>query len=274
MQRITIGGDRIGSGNKMSTELHGFERSTHNLSYIWRSTMAPGCIVPFLVALGLPGDTFDIKLRSEILTHPTLGPLFASYKAQYDIYEGPIRLYQGQLHNNKLGIGLKMGQIKLPLMTLWATKIPTNTNDKDNAQINPSCILKYLGLSGIGFVPDNAGNPTFTARDFQAIPLLMYWDVYKNYYANKQEEIGAVVHTPREPLIETIDQIDINGIPTSPSVATIANYGDVMEIAYVGAKPDLTQVLINNGGVWEPILQNWEVFLENPGGPIHLQYTT
>lgn len=31
------------------------------------------------------------------------------------------------------------------------------------------------------------------AREFSAIPLLAYWDIYKNYYANKQEEVGVFV---------------------------------------------------------------------------------
>ena len=31
-------------------------------------------------------------------------------------------------------------------------------------------------------------------RVFNAVPFLGYWDVYKNYYANKQEERGFVIH--------------------------------------------------------------------------------
>ena len=40
----TLGGDRLGSGNKMQVELHGYERSNHDLSYIWRSTMSVGTL--------------------------------------------------------------------------------------------------------------------------------------------------------------------------------------------------------------------------------------
>ena len=35
-------------------------------------------------------------------------------------------------------------------------------------------------------------------RNFNAIPFLAYWDIYKNYYANKQEEIGVVIHNKLE----------------------------------------------------------------------------
>ena len=44
----TLGGDRLGSGKKMKVAMHNYERSTHDLGYIWRSTMAPGTLVPFM----------------------------------------------------------------------------------------------------------------------------------------------------------------------------------------------------------------------------------
>ena len=36
----TLGGDRLGSGRKMTQELHGFGRSSHNVSKIMRTDQA------------------------------------------------------------------------------------------------------------------------------------------------------------------------------------------------------------------------------------------
>ena len=80
--KVTLGGERLGSGNKNSVELHNYERSTHDLSYVWRSTMAPGTLVPFMCEVALPGDHFDINLEMDVKTHPTLGPLFGSFKIE------------------------------------------------------------------------------------------------------------------------------------------------------------------------------------------------
>lgn len=80
--KTTIGGDRLGSGNKQEVSMRNYNRSTHDLSYTWRSSMAPGTLVPFMVKLALPGDSWDIKLNMEGLTLPSLGPLFGSYKVQ------------------------------------------------------------------------------------------------------------------------------------------------------------------------------------------------
>jgi hypothetical protein len=201
MKTVTLGGDRLGSGKKQKVDLHGFERSTHDLGYVWRNTQAPGTLVPFMTMLALPGDTFDIELQADVKTHPTLGPLFASFKLQLDVFECPIRLYHGWLHNNKLKIGNDMSNVKLPIISLNANPLVFNVDEVNSTnnnkfvpplefqQINQSSILSYLGTRGVGQATWNN-----VERTINAIPLLGYWDIYKNYYANKQEEIGIVIH--------------------------------------------------------------------------------
>ena len=209
-QEVTIGGNRLGSGRKMTTTLKSYERSTHNLGYLWRSTMAPGTLVPFMVEPALPGDTWDIGLASEVLTLPTVGPLFGSFKLQLDVFQVPIRLYQAQLHNNKLYIGLSMEQIKLPLLTLKANDLnPASATPIDLQQINPSSLLAYLGIRGLG-KSTTKGNAI--TRKFDATPFLAYWDIYKNYYANKQEEIGVFIHkiTGTAPILANFNNADTN----------------------------------------------------------------
>jgi len=212
----TLGGDRLGSGNKMKVELHGYSRSTHDMGYVWRSTMSAGTLVPFLCEVALPGDTFDINLGCDIKTHPTIGPLFGSYKVQLDIFLSPIRLYNSHLHNNALNIGRNMSLIRLPGITFTAQGIAdiTEVQDLDNCQVNPSALMSYLGIRGFGISADTQ------TRTFNAVPVLSYWDIYKNYYANKQEEIGAVIHTPAQALLENVFEVYVNGntIPEAPSV--------------------------------------------------------
>ena len=185
---------RLGSGNKQKVYLHGYERSTHDLSYVFRSSMSSGTLVPFMCEVGLPADTFDIDLNCVVKTLPTIGPLFGSYKVQLDVFSAPFRLYNAYLHNNKLGIGMNMSDAQLPFMDLIARPLSGQSlEDVDNAQINPSCILSYLGLRGIG-MPD--GN--LRTRRFNGVPLLAYWEIYKNYYANKQEGIGTGIVTGKQ----------------------------------------------------------------------------
>ena len=183
-----IGKNTLGGGKKMNVSMRSYNRSTHDLSYAWRSTMNVGTLVPFMSEIALPGDTWEINLKEKVLTHPTVGPLFGSYKLQLDVFECPIRLYQAMLHNNALNVGLDMAKVKLPRfqdLTMINADKPIDRNKF--SQINPSSLLAYLGRRGWGI-----GN---TIPGKQCVPVLGYFDVFKNYYANKQEDkfytIGA-----------------------------------------------------------------------------------
>ena len=173
----SIGKNTLGGGEKMNVNLRTYNRSTHNLSYAWRSTMTVGTLVPFMKLVALPGDTFDITLDTKVFTHPTIGPLFGSYKLQLDVFTCPMRLYIAPLHNNAINIGMSMKDIKIPTMQ-YKTQGGGEPNKYDENPwkvINPSSILRYLGMQTSWLTVN-------------AIPLFSYLDIFKNYYANKQEE--------------------------------------------------------------------------------------
>lgn len=186
-----IGKNTVGDGNKMTVRLNNYYRSTHDLSYVWKNTQTVGTLVPFLCEYAQIDDTHEIDLSAMVITHPTVGPLYGSFKLQLDVYVAPIRLYQKLLHNNTMGIGLEMSKVKLPMMEVDGMSTRDNpTYENQWTQINPSALLAYLGLRGWG---------KFTASDISVkkngVPLLGYWDIWKNYYANKQEPKGKVLNS-------------------------------------------------------------------------------
>ena len=175
----SVSQSRYGGGKGMEVRLHEYHRSTHNLSYAWRSTMTVGTLTPFMKLVALPGDTFEIDLDTKVFTHPTVGPLFGSYKLQLDVFTCPMRLYMAPLHNNALNVGMDMSKIKIPQMSML--NLLYKGPGDDIGSVNPSNILRYLGWEGLG--TKQANN-----KLSNALPLLMYTDINKNYYANKQEE--------------------------------------------------------------------------------------
>lgn len=186
---VTLGGDRLGSGNKQKQEMHEYNRASFNQEQDFKSSMAPGILYPFLCIPMTNGDSMDIDLDAFVRTLPTKGPLFGSFKLQADIFSVPMRLYNGVLHNNPNDIGLKMAQVYTPKLELHydaRAKRVKGTTDLD-WQVNPTSLLKYLGLSGIGYTTGTA------LRKINAIPALGYYDIFKNYYANKQEENAYVI---------------------------------------------------------------------------------
>lgn len=184
----TLGGDRLRSESKMEVYLPNFGRSSHNVGKIIRTSQACGTIVPYWCQIGLDGTTFYIDITTKVKTMPTTGPVFGSFKHQIDVFVIPIRLYIAALHNNALGVGLNMSKVLLPRFTVHTATTSIYENDTNRGQVNPSSLLSYLGIKGFGRSDVNQ-----YPRAFPAMFNLAYWDIFKNYYANKQEENAYVI---------------------------------------------------------------------------------
>ena len=83
---------------------------------------------------GFQGGAFNSNQLSSVNIDPQL---------QHFLFFGGFRLYNSWLHNNRTGIGMKMSDIKLPMM--YAKTYGTTTDAKTN--ISASALYKYLGLS-------------------------------------------------------------------------------------------------------------------------------
>lgn len=206
---VNIGKDTLGDNKKMSISLREYDRSTHDLSFAWRSTMGVGTLVPCLKLLGTAGDTFTIEIEEKIMTHPTLGPLLGSFKFQCDIFSVPIRLYNAMLHNNALNIGLDMSKVKLPKL-----KISTDANTPS------SSIFNYLGIKKFK-----------KEIKYNAVPWLGVMDIFKNYYANKQEDLYYILkNETTENNIAIVDGEDIIGEMENNTDGTIEQKDVVIKI--------------------------------------------
>jgi hypothetical protein len=175
----TLGKNTLGDNNKMKVAMRDYDMSTHDISTVFRSSLGVGMLVPFCKILCQKGDIIDINLINKTLSQPTLGPLFGSFKLQHFMFFGGFRLYNSWLHNNRTGIGMKMSDIKLPMMK--AQTRGTETDAKTN--ISASALYKYLGWSS----SRRTGASATTGVLKNGVPLLMYLDIFKNFFANTQE---------------------------------------------------------------------------------------
>lgn len=207
--KVNIGKNTLGDNDKMSVSLREYDRSTHDLSFAWRSTMGVGTLVPCLKLLGTAGDTFTIETEEKIMTHPTLGPLLGSFKFQCDIFSVPIRLYNAMLHNNALNIGLDMSKVKLPKLTVSNdTKTPS------------SSIFNYLGIKKFK-----------KGKKYNAVPWLGVMDIFKNYYANRQEQLYYMLkNESKEDNIAITNGENISGVMENDTDGTIEQKDAVIKI--------------------------------------------
>lgn len=176
----TLGKNTLGDNDKMKVAMRDYDMSTHDISTIFRSSVGVGMLVPFCKILCQKGDIIDINLINKTLSQPTLGPLFGSFKLQHFMFFGGFRLYNSWLHNNRTGIGMKMSDIKLPMMKAKAYGIATDAK----TNISASALYKYLGWTE----SRRTGNDATVGVLKNGVPLLMYLDIFKNFFANTQED--------------------------------------------------------------------------------------
>lgn len=186
----------------MEVDLNTYGRSTFNTSTKLVTSMSSGTVVPVWVHLGLPGAHLKIKQNAKVITQPTVAALLSSFDLELHTFEAPLRLYQAELMMDKLDVGLDISQIKLPQMQLLAAQGARELQE----QIHPSSIFNYLNIAGLGRKTAGTG---WVIRQFLASPWLMYWEVVKNYFANKQEGKGAVIHTPVPTITQTVNGVKL-----------------------------------------------------------------
>lgn len=193
----TLGKNTLGDNNKMKVAMRDYDMSTHDISTIFRSSIGVGMLVPFCKILCQKGDIIDLNLINKTLSQPTLGPLFGSFKLQHFLFFGGFRLYNSWLHNNRTGIGMKMSDIKLPMML--AQTYGTATEAKTN--ISASSLYKYLGWSK----SRRTGTAANTGVQKNGVPLLLYLDIFKNFFANTQENKFYMLKGAGEAILDIQD---------------------------------------------------------------------
>lgn len=248
----TLGKNTLGDNNKMKTAMRDYDMSTHDISTIFRSSIGVGMLVPFCKILCQKGDIIDINLINKTLSQPTLGPLFGSFKLQHFLFFGGFRLYNSWLHNNRTNIGMKMSDIKLPMMLAqtYGTASAAKTN------ISPSALYKYLGWSS----SRREGAESTQGVYKNGVPLLLYLDIFKNFFANTQEDkFYMISNVGSEPTIKAgfggtasadykLPKTGLNATPTNTDKVTIItptsvkNYKDAWKSIIFAIKDNKTGV--------------------------------
>lgn len=253
-----IGGDRLGSGKKMTVAAHGYGFSTHDVSKVRRTSMTFGTLIPMYTRIMPSGSRLRINLDALITSNALLYQLYGSCKFQLDVFSARMALYNPKMLLNLNDQGYNISDIKFPQMEVIGKPITWNEEgNRLNEQINPSALLRYLGINYIG---NNDSSPTqWVVRDMNAMTLLMYYQVVKEYYANKQEKVGYMIHAVKA-TPETINNMEalpqelvIEKSPLTSAVDILEN--QILQINFTGEKPDIDQVIISMLGGGAPTVR-------------------
>ena len=185
-------------------------RSVYDLSHSVRFDTQVGAITPITHIDCLPRDRFDIRLSSLVKTFPTKAPIMGRFKARIYAFFAPDRLYVPELRPN----GILMRQTDpnsstmrdgalypvLPFYTITAGAVGHDAirlphtqggflNDEKETSwtlvVGKGSLLEHVGFAQ-GFW-NRTGGDYEDYRLYSALRVMMYYDVFRNYFANPQE---------------------------------------------------------------------------------------
>lgn len=186
------------------------KHSNFNMSRANRFTMAPGLLYPFYWKPVMSQDICRWSWSSIVKTFPTLAPVMGSFKLQIDDFFIPYRLYVPEFQRNSSLIqyldssSTKSGfsDVVFPCFTFsangnaYAAPFLPSSADGKGLPVASGSILNCLGFP-IGATPAAPGSSSSQYQlkgvRFNAIPFLAFWDIYRNYYVNRQENTYSMM---------------------------------------------------------------------------------
>lgn len=157
--------------------------SNHDRSRYFRTSMSVGPLFPIAVIPCNAGDDNYINVESLVNTQALLSPLYGSFKLKIMAFFAGTSLYCPKLWRN--------GSMASADGTLDANYPTFQFQVGFGQSTNPPLVrsdqlLAYLGFNP-GYTDVNVTQSTGSRRSYNAIPLLMYWDIFRNYFCNRQE---------------------------------------------------------------------------------------
>jgi hypothetical protein len=157
--------------------------SNFDLSRVNRLTMAPGILYPVFVEETLPKDKWNLSVSGLFKTYPLLAPLMGRFQVRVDFFYAPMSLYVKALRNDPSSFD--PSDILFPIVNYLVK--PYQAGEGDLPKISPSSLRSLLGM----VPPGSPGGVTSGGSTFgipmNAMPMLAYYDIFYNYYANTQE---------------------------------------------------------------------------------------
>lgn len=149
----------------------------HDLSHYLRTSMAPGLGYPICCIPCNAGDYHQLEFKHLMNTQAILNPLYGSYRLQICVFFAGVSLYVPKLWRNGSMLQQTTGLLDVNFPIFYPTA------HKPMYQVDSSSLPAFLGMgyhSG-RFSAENASFPV------NLIPYLMYYDIFRHYYANRQE---------------------------------------------------------------------------------------
>lgn len=182
--------------------------ANHNRSHYFRDSVAPGVLVPIYVKPVNPGDEIYNQYESLVNTQALFSPLYGSYKLKIMTFFAGTSLYVPKLWRNG-SMQQTDGTLDANYPLFNFAYASGSTSPVKDLVVHPSSLLAKLGFNPGYLHPQNG------VKGYNAIPILMYLDIFRHYFANRQEEKypildGSAFHSDDGYALAGLDSLFLN----------------------------------------------------------------
>lgn len=158
-------------------------RSNFNAGYKNRFTMDFGYLIPAGL-WDIPSNShFELDMQAVLSSNPTLAPVLGTMKFRAEAYYIEKAAYVDLLRNND--------KVPLDRNVPWPTFDGNSPRSHSGTFFSPqSGIFEFLQMYPAGWCNTmfQGDAQTDAIPPLNAIPLIMYYDIYRNYYCNPQDD--------------------------------------------------------------------------------------
>lgn len=215
------------------------QRSNRPLSHTVVGSFSCGPLYPVLAFDILPGDDIKVKLNALIESFPMLAPAMSGYKVSFDAYFCPWSNYYGWMSNDTRLSTEQIIKRKRHTLTIgpltYASKGFT-AEDLRQSYVEPGSLLNFLGVPAYFFGQpytdvERPNAPQVAPLEIPAERVLSYFDIFRHYYANNQQDSFPVGST--DSILSGVDssirQITLSQLDTA--FRTLRNQNDGVDVS-------------------------------------------
>ena len=182
-------------------------RSRHNLSLVKRTTFHVGTLIPIYQRHYMAGDRVRIDLNSIVQSQPLRTQLLGTFKYSLFIFWDSDSNYYGWMDNNTRQSTqdlLQKSKHRMSLSRIFG-KLPSTSSREDfynwRKDTSGACqrgsLADYFGVPP-GFMNWESQMPDTVQElehEIDITPWLTYLNIFRNYFANDQEEFFPFLYT-------------------------------------------------------------------------------
>ena len=163
------------------------KKSNFNCSHDIQTTADVGYAVPVVTDRILANTHVKMDINQASFANPTIAPLYGRYRVKYLAFWAPDRLYIPEWRDGDAMVGDDYPYPTLPLPGHQTFSNYESFTGNGSPYVPYTSLLSYLGLypamtQSSDWDDDDVPTPS------NALPLLAFWDIYRHYILNVQED--------------------------------------------------------------------------------------